>query len=117
MTPKKLFGFFSAKEGMTPRKRTTTKMFTTIPVILTKAYFFGRFSCRSLAKGRVDSVSKNMIQHIHDMYVGCLSRPAASAKGALKNQRQNVNKMVVTRMERDNVLYKRLRSSSCEKRK
>src|SRR5215218_4186264 len=98
-----------------PRKRMTTRMFTTIPATLTKAYLRGRPSCLSLAKGSVESVSKNMIQHIQATYCGCLSRPAASAIGALNNQREAVNKRVEINSERERVLYRRLRSSSCEK--
>jgi hypothetical protein len=97
-------GLFCKNLGMTPRNKMTTTMFITIPATLTKAYFLGLPSCLSLANGSVASVSKNMIQHIHDTYCGCLSKPAALAMLPLNNYRIAVKIKVVNQRERDKVL-------------
>src|SRR6187551_3409113 len=92
-------------------------IFTTIPATRTNAYFLGRPSCLSFAKGSVASVSKKMIQHIHVTYCGCLLSPAASAIVGRKKRRIAVNKMVVMKRESESVLYNFFLSSDCEKRK
>ena len=92
---------------MIPRNNITIKMVMTIPATLANAYVLGRFSCLSLAKGSVDSVSKKMIQHSHVMYRPCCaSRLARLAISDRNSQRHKVKSIVVKKIEIESVLYK-----------
>lgn len=98
-------------------KSTTTIIFISTLDNFAKAYFFGRFSCRNLAKANVLMVSKKMIPAIQFMYSGCLSKLAHCAIFPLKIKSKAVNKIVDHINETERVLYNFFWSSSCEKRK